>query len=462
MIGVRAGDTDAASRPNPEYSAAGDLHSMLAAAKDAMCRTGQWRPGQAMGRRWPVGCVALEITQRCNLDCTLCYLSETAEAVKDIPLAEVLRRIEAIHARYGTGTDIQVTGGDPTLRDPDELVAIVRAIADRGMRPSLFTNGIRATRPLLTRLAQAGLSDVAFHVDTTQNRRGYVTERELNAVRRDYIARAKGLGLHVIFNTTIHDGNRGEVQELVRWFLAHAGDVDFASFQIQAETGRGIQGARGDALTRDGLLADIDEAAGRPLGFGVLQAGHAACNAYAVALVAGRDAFPLADDPALFRNLLDRTAHIPVARRRPISVVVRFALWLAWHPRLAGQVIANIAGKVMKMGRSVLLARGRIRRISFFVHNFMDARQLDPERITACVFMVETTDGPVAMCAHNAERDRHVLKPVPVMTETGLAYWDPLTATIRDRAGMLLPPLALAPKHRKGRARKPAAQTIVG
>jgi hypothetical protein len=31
---------------------------------------------QQMGRRWPIGCVALEITQRCNLDCTLCYLSE--------------------------------------------------------------------------------------------------------------------------------------------------------------------------------------------------------------------------------------------------------------------------------------------------------------------------------------------------------------------------------------------------
>ena len=33
-------------------------------------------PNQVLGRRSTVGCVALEITQRCNLDCTLCYLSE--------------------------------------------------------------------------------------------------------------------------------------------------------------------------------------------------------------------------------------------------------------------------------------------------------------------------------------------------------------------------------------------------
>jgi hypothetical protein len=44
------------------------------------------------GRRYAIGCVALEITQRCNLDCTLCYLSESSEAVKDLPLEEVFRR----------------------------------------------------------------------------------------------------------------------------------------------------------------------------------------------------------------------------------------------------------------------------------------------------------------------------------------------------------------------------------
>src|SRR6266545_4601007 len=46
-------------------------------------------PNQVLGRRATIGCVALEVTQRCNLDCTLCYLSESAESVKDLPI-EVL------------------------------------------------------------------------------------------------------------------------------------------------------------------------------------------------------------------------------------------------------------------------------------------------------------------------------------------------------------------------------------
>ena len=67
--------------------------------------TGQWSPRQHLGRRWPVGCVALEITQRCNLDCELCYLSESSQALKDLPLEEVYRRIAMVRAQYGEGTD---------------------------------------------------------------------------------------------------------------------------------------------------------------------------------------------------------------------------------------------------------------------------------------------------------------------------------------------------------------------
>src|SRR5262249_40425121 len=79
-------------------------------------------------------------------------------------------RIDRIRSAYGPGVSVQVTGGDPTLRRRDELVAIVRRVSERGLRPSLFTNGIKATRDLLEELVSAGLFDVAFHVDTTQRR----------------------------------------------------------------------------------------------------------------------------------------------------------------------------------------------------------------------------------------------------------------------------------------------------
>src|SRR5262249_59964828 len=106
---------------------------------------------QVLGRRSAIGCVALEITQRCNLDCTLCYLSESSERVKDLPLAEVFRRIDAIAEQFGAPTSVQITGGDPTLRDSAEVRAIVERVRQPGRLPRLLTNGILAKRGRLGR-----------------------------------------------------------------------------------------------------------------------------------------------------------------------------------------------------------------------------------------------------------------------------------------------------------------------
>jgi 7,8-dihydro-6-hydroxymethylpterin dimethyltransferase len=72
----------------------------VAEMRQRMQHTGQWGLQQMAGRRWSVACVSLEVTQRCNLDCTLCYLSESAEAVRDFPLEEIYRRIDLIAAHY--------------------------------------------------------------------------------------------------------------------------------------------------------------------------------------------------------------------------------------------------------------------------------------------------------------------------------------------------------------------------
>lgn len=216
-----------------------DQVSATTQARLRMVHTGQWCGGQLMGRRWPIGCVALEITQRCNLDCTACYLSEHSEAVRDLPLQEVFRRIDMIFDLYGPNTDVQITGGDPTLRRRDELVGIVHRVRAKGMRPTLFTNGIRAKRDLLEELAAAGLVDVAFHVDLTQQRRGFSSESELNVLRREYIERVRGLNLPVMFNTTVFEGNFEQIPLLVAFFVRNSDMVRLASFQLQADTGRG-------------------------------------------------------------------------------------------------------------------------------------------------------------------------------------------------------------------------------
>ena len=114
-------------------SLSNDPEASLRHSCNCMKETDNWSPNQQMGRRWTLGCVALEITQRCNLDCSLCYLSEHSEAIRDIPVEELFRRIDLIHQHYGDYTNVQVTGGDPTLRQQDELIAIVKYISSLEM-----------------------------------------------------------------------------------------------------------------------------------------------------------------------------------------------------------------------------------------------------------------------------------------------------------------------------------------
>ncbi len=413
-----------------------------------MERTGQWHGHQTAGRRWPVACVALEITQRCNLDCTLCYLSESSEAVRDLPLEEVFRRIDMIVQHYGPNTDVQVSGGEPTLRRRDELVAIVRRLADRGLRASLFTNGIKASRELLVELAAAGLNDVAFHVDMTQQRAGYRSEQELNALREEYIERARGLPISVFFNTTVHSGNVDEVEMLAAFFVARADVVRFASFQLQAETGRGVLGARAGAIDNDSIAHRLQQGAGVPLAFNVLAAGHHECNRSAVLLVANGRAHDAFADAGFVQRFMRETAHLRIDRGTPWRALRSLLAAAMARPGLSVAALRWVAGTAWRLRRDLVAARGRVHKLTFFTHNFMDACHLDSERIDACVFMAMTQDGPLSMCAYNARRDDYLLRPFA--TREGL--WQPLQA--KEGAVPTFPV-----KWLKGRSRAEAMHT---
>ncbi|WP_224082753.1 radical SAM protein [Cupriavidus laharis] len=417
-----------------------------------MAKQGLAQPNQQMGQRWPIGCVALEITQRCNLDCTLCYLSENSEAVKDIPLDEVMARVESIFNAYGKNTDVQVTGGEPTLRKRDELLAIVRRIHALGMRATLMTNGIRATRALLRELAAAGLADVAFHVDTTQRRRGYQTEAELNVLRQRYLERAAGLPLSVMFNTTVHDGNFDEIPAVVAFFRARAGRIRTASFQLQANIGRGMQGARGPVITPDTTAAQIERGAGTALQFSSSLIGHPSCSRYVMCLAANGNLYDAFDDRLFVATLQTATAGMAFDRTCPTATARSLALRLFAHPTLWAPVLSWLTRKAWTMRGDLIRSRGHVHTLSFLIHNFMDANRLEADRIEACAFKVITADGPISMCLHNARRDAFILRPIRIHRAASSLFWDPLTGTETSEAAVSNG-LAIQPRPLKRRAR---------
>ncbi|MFW5680974.1 MAG: radical SAM protein [Pseudomonadota bacterium] len=411
---------------------------------------GQFGLDQSAGRFWPVACVALEVTQRCNLDCTLCYLSEHAEMAHDVPLAVLRDRVAMIAEHYGPGTSVQLTGGDPSLRAPADLEALCRAIRGRGLRSCLMTNGIKASRELLARLAAAGLDDVAFHVDVTQQRRGYPDEASLDGVRRAYLARARGLGLRVLFNTTICAANLHEVVGLARFFRAHAGEIALASFQLQAETGRGTARPAQGEVSRAAVMRDLEAGMATRLHFDVTAVGHRDCNRYTSVLVAGGEAVSLLEHRGLVHRLMKAfdTAMTPeVAYLDARRVLPRLARQRPW---LVAAVLARAVILLWRLRRGLLRSRARAHRLALLVHDFMDADRLDRGRCESCVFMVATRDGPISMCLHNARRDAHVFAASRLGTGSAVRWWDP----VRGRAYRSEPAAQVpetTPKQRKGR-----------
>lgn len=410
----------------------GNVETALEHAQTRVKDAGVWHDRQILGRRYPIGCVALEVTQRCNLDCTLCYLSENSELVKDIPIEEVFRRIDLIKDHYGPGTDVQITGGDPTLRDADELVQIVKRVKMLGMNPTLMTNGLKATRPLLERLIEVGLKDVAFHVDLTQERKPYKTEIELNKVRRMYIDRVRGLPVHIIFNTTVFKGNFHEIPELIRFFREHSDIVQFASFQLQADTGRGELRKRDDVISMETVWDQIEKGAEVKLPFEAIQIGHGDCNRYSVSLTANGKMYPLLDSPDFVEEFMHASEGLVLDRTNKWNFAKNLGGWMIKNPKLAQKGILKVAlPKVFKMSKDLIASKGKMGKLTFFVHNFMDASQLECDRIDSCSFMVMTTQGPISMCMHNAKRDEFILQPFQVNKGSERKEWNPLTGTVQ-------------------------------
>jgi hypothetical protein len=418
-----------------------DYHGALIDACRRVTATDQWTANQLMGRRSPIGCVALEITQRCNLDCTACYLSEHSEAVKDVPLEELFRRIDLIFDHYGPNTNVQVTGGDPTLRKREELVAIVRRLSRKGMRPALVTNGIRAHREMLVELVEAGLVDIAFHVDLTQGRRGYDSEVALNEIRQDYIERARGLPLSVMFNTTVFDRNFEEIPEIVQFFVRNCDVVRLASFQPVAETGRGTLGCRNAAITVQSVQEQIEKGARSPISFDALRVGHARCNRYGMIFVTNNRAYDALDDRRLLEAILERMPLLSFDRRSRSKVIATFVKGILTSPYLS----VNGAGWLLRkawQARADLWAAGcRVNKLSFIIHNFMDACRLERDRLDACAFIAMTQRGPISMCLHNAKRDAFILAPIRLSAPEGDRFWDPISGKLMEQsAGMHRPP----------------------
>ena len=110
-------------------------------------------------------CVLLEITNRCNLKCPICFASSNENIKEDISLERIGEYYDYL-MKCGGPYNIQLSGGEPTLRDDlDEIIKMGRKKGFTFFQ--LNTNGIRIGEDenYIKKLSKAGLNTVFLQFD---------------------------------------------------------------------------------------------------------------------------------------------------------------------------------------------------------------------------------------------------------------------------------------------------------
>jgi hypothetical protein len=184
--------------------------------------------------------VLLEVTDRCNLHCAVCFADSGRGEGEDPPLTDISWLLERAMAAAGP-CNLQLSGGEPTLRDDlPEIVEVARRVGYSFIQVN--TNGLRLAADIGygRRLRAAGLSSVFLQFDGVDDeihrtlRGRALLDLKLRAVRNCGEA---GLGV-VLVPTLVRGVNTDSIGAIVRQALQLAPFVRGIHFQPVSYFGR--------------------------------------------------------------------------------------------------------------------------------------------------------------------------------------------------------------------------------
>jgi len=157
----------------------------------------QVKNGLKGNKRYPF-VLMLEPLYTCNLACLGCAVERHTGKLKDrLPLEACLKAVDDCGA-----PGVSICGGEPTIYP--ELPQLVEGIIQRKRHIYLCTNGLELDRRLFGKIPPHKRLTINVHLDGMRETHDRVTNREGvfdHAI--EMIKKAKGLGHHVMTNTTV-------------------------------------------------------------------------------------------------------------------------------------------------------------------------------------------------------------------------------------------------------------------
>lgn len=192
-------------------------------------------------------CVLLELTNRCNLRCPVCFAAAGEGKAHDMTMEEIAGLYDMLMKRGGP-YNIQLSGGEPTMRD--DLTEIIKLGIKKGFSYfQLNTNGLRlaSEEGYAEKLRCAGLSSVFLQFDGVDEK-AYETlrGRPLLKVKEKAVEACAAAGLGVVLVPVIApEVNEEQVGDILRFAMERTPCVRGVHFQPVSYFGRcGLEAAK--------------------------------------------------------------------------------------------------------------------------------------------------------------------------------------------------------------------------
>lgn len=193
----------------------------------------------------------LQITIKCNLNCLHCGFSAGEKDKDELTFHELTNLINDLSQL--NCERIQITGGEPLLRDDWE--AIAKHISKLGIEATLISNGYRITADIAKRINDCGISTVGISIDGTGNSHNKIRNNS-NSYKRALIAiqnlNDNGVSTGVI--TTINKYNIDELEELRQVLIQH----NVISWRLQIPSLMGRMKNRNDIVPAPADIGQIN------------------------------------------------------------------------------------------------------------------------------------------------------------------------------------------------------------
>jgi uncharacterized radical SAM superfamily Fe-S cluster-containing enzyme len=341
--------------------------------------------------------VEIEVTQRCNLRCPVCFMSAEADFT-DVPLDRLRGFYEAIAVAVGTDVGVQLTGGEPTVRaDLPEVVRMGREMGFWGVE--INTNGlvIAQDKGFLEKLVEAGCTGIYLQFDG-MDAESYRAIRgaDLLTYKLRAIEHCRELGIQVVLAMTIVSGiNDEQMGAVIHYALENVDVIAGLALQPAFTSGR-FEAHRAMPLTMGDVIFDLERQTD--------------------GLIRATDIWPLGCSHPLCDTGTFLLDGLPVTRG--LGREEYLALYNPASPQ--GSVFSDI---LARKG----LAPGAQRGLSLIIMNYMDAWTCDLERMEECSMFVTMADGRlIPFCSYQLTNcaGQRVYPPWAMPTDTsGAVSW---------------------------------------